>query len=103
EPTEPQPAQVHVAASPCADNLPPDYPARERALSLEGEVTVGATIDRSGIVIAVRLIASSAHAGFDRAALAAVRTWRFEPATVDGVPVAEEMPVTIEFRLLDRK
>ena len=37
------------------------------------------------------------------AALAAVRTWRFEPATVDGVPVAEEMPVTIEFRLLDRK
>ena len=98
-PAEPEPVSVHVAASPFADNLPPRYPDHERALGLEGDVVVGALVDRYGAVVEVRLVKASRHSGFNRLALSAVRKWRFEPATVDRVPVRAEVPVTIEFRL----
>lgn len=100
-PAAPAPAQVHIAASPFAANRAPDYPEHERALGLEGEVVIGVDVDRFGVVIEARLLQPSRHAGFNRAALAAVRKWRFEPGTVDGVAVAGEVAVTIEFRLRD--
>jgi len=35
----------------------------------------------------------------DEKALDAVRTWRFEPARKDGVPVAVRISVEVNFRL----
>jgi TonB family protein len=37
--------------------------------------------------------------GLDKQAVAAVSTWRFEPATKDGKPVAVHLPVEVTFRL----
>ena len=37
--------------------------------------------------------------GLDEKALDAVRTWRFEPARKDGVPVAVQINVEVNFRL----
>jgi TonB family protein len=37
--------------------------------------------------------------GLDEKALEAVRTWRFEPARKDGVPVAVQISVEVNFRL----
>lgn len=93
----PQPASSRVDACPLATNEPPVYPRRERSLGLEGVVVVIATVDATGAVTAVRLGERSVHAGFNRAALAAVRRWRFEPAWLDGRAVAAEVPVPIEF------
>jgi protein TonB len=44
---------------------------------------------------------SSGHAVLDEAALAAVRAWRFEPATLNGAPVEAEAEVPIRFKLTD--
>ena len=37
--------------------------------------------------------------GLDEKAIAAVSTWRFQPATLDGKPVAVEVNVQVSFRL----
>jgi protein TonB len=37
--------------------------------------------------------------GLDEKAVAAVRTWRFEPAMKDGHPVAVQMSVEVNFHL----
>ena len=37
--------------------------------------------------------------GLDEKAVAAVNTWRFQPATLNGQPVAVEVNVEVRFRL----
>ncbi|MGZ4732881.1 MAG: energy transducer TonB [Terriglobales bacterium] len=37
--------------------------------------------------------------GLDEKAIAAVSTWRFQPATLNGQPVAVEVNVQVSFRL----
>ena len=37
--------------------------------------------------------------GLDEKAVEAIRRWRFEPARKDGVPVAVQINVEINFRL----
>ena len=41
----------------------------------------------------------SAGMGLDEKALEAVNKWRFEPATLDGHPVAVQVSVEVSFRL----
>jgi protein TonB len=47
------------------------------------------------------VLKSSGHAVLDQAAEAAVRGWRFQPATRGGVPVAAPADVPFRFRLQD--
>lgn len=98
----PAPASAFVEASPRADNAPPEYPASDRAAGREGTVVVLASIDALGDVTDVTLATASPHPGLNRAALQAVRRWRFEPASRDGVPVAGRLELPIVFRLTDR-
>jgi outer membrane biosynthesis protein TonB len=37
--------------------------------------------------------------GLDEKAIGAVSTWRFQPATLNGKPVAVEINVQVSFRL----
>jgi len=37
--------------------------------------------------------------GLDEKAINAVSTWKFEPGKMDGVPVASQIKVTVEFHL----
>jgi protein TonB len=41
----------------------------------------------------------SAGMGLDEKAMAAVKQWRFQPATLDGRPVAVRISVEVSFRL----
>ncbi|MCC7395992.1 MAG: energy transducer TonB [Planctomycetes bacterium] len=91
---------ARVEAEPFADNLPPEYPANERALGREGDVLVRVQLDARGVVLAVELAQPSPFPGLNRAALRAVRGWRFAPASENGHPVASELEVPIEFRLI---
>lgn len=101
-PTPPTPASAFVDASPCADNLPPDYPPSERARGHEGTVLIAVHVDARGDVVEATLRQGSPHPGLNRAALRAVRGWKFDPARRDGVAVEGRIDVPVVFRLTDR-
>jgi protein TonB len=60
-----------------------------RRLKLEGEVWLSVHIDVDGRVLGVNIQHSSGHDMLDSTAVESVKKWRFEPATVDGKPVAD--------------
>ena len=77
-------------------NPPPQYPRQARRRGLEGVVLLDVLIEISGRVANLRLFSSSGHPLLDRAALKAVRRWRFTPGTIGGRE--QEMWVTVPIR-----
>jgi protein TonB len=77
----------------------PKYPARARADGLTGRVTLKLLIGPSGSVLDVRVVEVSGTAEFERAALQAVRGWRFQPALYKGQPVKVWASQTVRFKL----
>jgi protein TonB len=53
----------------------------------QGEVVLDVTIDPTGQVADLQILATLGY-GVDGAVAQTVRTWKFSPATRDGVPVA---------------
>ena len=92
--------QAHVVSDPVALNrIVPVYPRAARRKGHEGNVTVAAVVTETGVVASVDVVASSGHAELDDAALAAVRTARFAPATEEGVCVSGRVRLVIAFKL----
>ncbi len=71
----------------CAERRPPAYPPLSRRLGEEGKVVLRVELDEQGSVSAARVAQASGFARLDEAALAAVKTWRCNPAQRDGRPV----------------
>lgn len=69
-------------------NTPPPYPGAARRMGDEGEVRLDVHVGADGSVLDVRLRQSSGSPLLDRTAIETVKRWRFDPATVDGRPVA---------------
>jgi protein TonB len=61
-------------------------------------VIVEAVIDEQGRVTDVRIL-RGLPMGLDREAVAAVRQWRFTPATLQGKPVKVYFSLTVNFRI----
>jgi protein TonB len=76
---------------------PPVYPPVAIAAHIEGRVVLEALIDEQGRVDQVKVLRSVAL--LDAAAMDAVRSWRYTPTTLNGVPVAVLMTVTVTFTL----
>jgi periplasmic protein TonB len=76
----------------------PLYTEIARRARIEGVVIVEAIIDQRGEVTNVRVL-KSLPLGLDQAAVDAVSQWRFEPATLNGKPVAVYYTLTVNFRL----
>ena len=79
----------------------PEFPDRARLDSIEGWVTVSYVIGRDGRVSDVSIVAAQPRNVFEGAVRKAVRSWRFEPVTVDGRPVEQKKTQTIRFSLSD--
>jgi TonB family protein len=78
----------------------PVYPPAARMMGTGGTVIVNALISETGSVLRTALIRkSNSNQGFENAAEAAVRKWKFEPAWKDGVRVRVWRPVSIVFKL----
>jgi periplasmic protein TonB len=90
-------SSVHIAAR-LVSSVPAAYPLHARTDELEGEVGVEIVVDREGRVIDARVTRPAGH-GFDAAALAAVRAYRFSPAVRAGRAVRVRMPWSVQFRL----
>lgn len=77
----------------------PNYPRRAMQRRETGTVRVQVQVGADGRPVDVSLLESSASRDLDRAALDAVRRWRFRPATREGQPVPATVVVPIAFRL----
>lgn len=78
----------------------PQYPPRARQQGLEGWVVVEFTITPVGTVQDAVVVESRPSFVFDRAALKAVRRWRYNPKIENGVAVARPgVQVRLRFEL----
>jgi protein TonB len=77
----------------------PPYPDQARAQKLEGVVLLLVSVDTSGRVTDASIHQGSGYAILDRAALEAVRTWRFTPARQGDrvISATVELPIRFHF------
>lgn len=75
----------------------PKYPQNALAMHIQGTVLLEATIDKEGKI--VNLTVLKGDVVLARAALDAVRQWRYKPYYLDGVPVDIQTQITVNFKL----
>lgn len=92
-----RPASISRDARPLASNAEPKYPASMLRAGVGGTVVVLAEVDANGQPINVRVLERSGERDLDRAALTAVRQWRFEPAMRNGKAIATRVKVPVDF------
>jgi protein TonB len=80
--------------------FPPQYPERALQRGVEGRVLIEFTISRSGSVKDAKVIAFEPSKIFNKAALKAVRQWKYNPKVVNGKAVEQPgMRISIPFQL----
>ncbi len=77
---------------------PPGYPERARANGVEGVVLIRTVILTDGST-AEPVVLSSPDAELTKAALDAVRQWRYQPTLLNGAPLEVVTTITVSFRL----
>jgi protein TonB len=75
----------------------PDYPAIARQARVQGQVVLRAMISREGTIEHLQVL--SGHPMLVRAAVDAVRQWRYRPYVLNGGPVEVETEVKVNFVL----
>lgn len=97
---EPPPPAPTLAA--IVKFVEPRYPRAARDLGIEGVVVLQVVVAADGSLESVDVAKSSGSALLDRAAIAAVESWKFRPATVRGEPVRSTLRLPpVKFRLTD--
>lgn len=93
-----------VMTSESVDELPrpqrqvaPEFPERARRQGLSGSVTLSLLVGVDGVVRDVKVLEANPPGVFDQPATAAVRQWRFQPASYEGRPVAIRVTQTLRF------
>jgi protein TonB len=102
----PPPVEVEGSATPILRPTPveggrvdPQYPPAARAMRVPGRVVLEVEVNADGTVGAVTVLDTSRQGlGFEAAAVAAVKRWRFRPGTRGGVPVTATTQVEVRFR-----
>lgn len=100
---KPAPAPRLVDASPVAGMSPePDYPASSQRRGETGTVTLKVDVGADGVPTNVDFVDRSGSQDLDRAAMNAVKKWRFNPAKRDGKAIASSVTVPVNFVLPDK-
>lgn len=97
-PPVPRTAPIATAQPQPVSMPPPKYPARALRNGEQGTVMVSAEISAEGLPSSVGVARSSGSRDLDRAAVDAVKQWRFRPALVDGRPASGRVQVPISFK-----
>ena len=97
-----QAATVAAAAPPPkrVKYVAPQYPQDALSRGMEGWVDISFGLSGSGQVVDARVDDANPRNQFDRAALAAVRQWKYEPSA-DGVERAQRLKTRVQFQLQD--
>jgi TonB family protein len=80
----------------------PEYPERALTQKITGSVTLEFTVNKQGEPEDVHVVSAEPAGTFDRAAIAAVRRWRYEPLVIDGAPQEVTTRTTVRFTLSDK-
>ncbi|MGA9542379.1 MAG: TonB family protein, partial [Candidatus Sulfotelmatobacter sp.] len=75
----------------------PVYPPSAMQMHIEGAVELVATISKSGDISAVKV--ASGNPQLARAAVDAVKQWKYKPYLLNGEPVEIQTQVTVNFKL----
>lgn len=74
------PALANAASRATVETPAPEYPRGAERRGIEGRVVLTFSVEADGSVSSAEIIESTPAGVFDRAAMAAVESWRFEPA-----------------------
>ncbi|PYX07169.1 MAG: hypothetical protein DMG88_15640 [Acidobacteria bacterium] len=75
----------------------PVYPSSAKQMRLEGTVQLMASITKDGRISSVKQLSGDAILG--RAAIDAVRQWKYKPYFLNGEPVEIQTQITVNFKL----
>jgi len=93
--SEPVAVSEEAARALLVHTVNPVYPPEALAQKLHGAVVLQAVVGRDGIVEDVKIVRGYFVLG--RAAIAAVKQWRFQPYSVNGHAAATQTVITINF------
>jgi protein TonB len=79
--------------------VPPRYPRSAVRRNIEGVVKVAFTITADGRVSNPRVLSASPPGVFDKAAIKAIKKWKFNPKIVDGQAVEQSAAQEVTFKL----
>jgi protein TonB len=79
--------------------VPADYPDDAARKGIEGAVDLSFVVSPSGEVQDVTVVHAEPSAVFNHAAVSAVRRWKYQPRTVNGVAVEGHVQLRMTFKL----
>lgn len=79
--------------------IAPRYPKQALRMRKGGFVTLEFTVREDGSVTEVRVIEAQPKGLFNRAAIAAIKQWKFKAKVINGVKVTQKGRQTINFKL----
>nr|WP_238925444.1 energy transducer TonB [Vibrio sp. S11_S32] len=77
----------------------PRYPRLAQRKGIEGTATYEIWLDKNGHQIKQTLLSSSGANLLDKAALDAIKKWKFTPQKVNGIAMAHRVQIPIRFKL----
>ncbi len=92
ESAPPPPTQPMAQETP-----PPAYPPELACRQIGGTTLLDVSLAANGFPVKVVVVTGSGNKALDDAAVAAVREWKFRPATVRGRPTTSRLQVPIRF------
>ncbi len=79
--------------------IPPRYPMRAANRRIEGWVKVEFTITETGTVKDAKVVEAQPENIFNRAALQAIRKWKFKEKIIDGQAIEQRAIQVLQFKL----
>ncbi|HTQ62517.1 MAG TPA: TonB family protein [Candidatus Solibacter sp.] len=96
-PEIPLPVGGDVKPARLISHVAPLYPIMAKNQHVTGDVVIDALIDPNGRVTTMKVI--SGPTLLHQAAKDALHQWKYQPASLDGKPVAMHLTVTLQFRM----
>jgi protein TonB len=98
-PTRPTPVRIggQLTAPELTFRVNPTYPEMAVHAKITGTVILEATVGGDGSVESVRVLRSVSL--LDKAAIEAVKQWRYSPLLINGIPTPFILSVTLQFSL----